>query len=67
MIGNLFGRLSEESNHGHMQVSRALGYLCAARRGFSEDELLDVLSQDEEVFGDFTQRARHDPPSSASP
>ena len=62
---NLLGRLAAE--HGKPMVSRALGYLCAARRGLSEDEMLDVLSSDTDVFTDFRERAQHDPPEQRLP
>lgn len=59
LIDDLFKRLSDDANHGHMLVSRALGYLCAARRGLSEEELIDVLSLDKDVLEDFQSRAKH--------
>jgi len=59
IIGDLFARLSSDANHGRIMVSRSLGYLAAAKNGLSEDELLDVLSGDEELFQDFMKRARH--------
>jgi hypothetical protein len=62
---NLLDRLASE--HGKPMVSRALGYLCAARRGLSEDEMLDVLSSDTDVFTDFRARAQHDPPEPRLP
>src|SRR5207244_7096470 len=67
VIGELFARLSAEANHGPLLVSRSLGYLCAARRGLSEDELIDVLSRDEAVFRDFKARTRHEPPEQRLP
>jgi WD40 repeat protein len=57
-IGSLFRRL--ERDHGRLLVARALGYLGASRHGLAEDELLDVLAQDEEFFGDFLARVRHE-------
>ncbi|MBI4615356.1 MAG: DUF4062 domain-containing protein [Planctomycetes bacterium] len=50
ILEDLFARLSEPKNHGPLLVSRALGYLAAARSGLTEDELLDVLARDEEVM-----------------
>ena len=38
-----------EAQHGAVLVSRALGYLTAAKSGLSETELEDVLSLDEKV------------------
>lgn len=67
IINDLFTRLSNESNHGVMLVSHALGYLGAAKNGLSEDEMLDLLSVDEEVFHDFLDRAYHRPPEDRLP
>jgi WD40 repeat protein len=50
MINNLFERLSHPENHGEMLVSRSLGYLSAAKNGLTEDEMLDILASDEDVF-----------------
>jgi hypothetical protein len=59
---NLLDRLVREEKHGEMLVSRALGYLAASRYGLAEDELLDVLSRDPEVYGSFFRGLRHLPP-----
>jgi len=67
VICDLLARLSSDANHGRMMVSRSLGYLAAAKNGLSEDELLDVLSLDEELFQDFMDRARHEPPEQRLP
>lgn len=61
MIQQMFQRLSLESNHGEVLVSRSLGYLAAAKNGLSEDELLDLLSLDEKVIGDFLRRSPKSP------
>jgi NACHT domain- and WD repeat-containing protein len=58
---NTYGRLAEEDNHGEVLVSRALGYLAASRDGLSEDELLDVLSRDPDVYEWFLCAAQHVP------
>jgi hypothetical protein len=58
---NLFRRLAKPASHGELFVSHALGYLAASRYGLSEDELLDVLSADEEVKADFLQRSPRSP------
>ena len=50
ILHNLFQRLSMESNHGEILVSRSLGYLITSKNGLSEDELVDVLSKDHEVY-----------------
>ena len=67
VIDSLLDRLSREANHGALLVSRSLGYLAAARYGLTEDEMLDVLSGDEEVWQDFTRRAHHTPPEHRLP
>jgi WD40 repeat protein len=67
VIRDLFARLSSDLNHGKMMVSCSLGYLAAAKNGLSEDELLDVLSSDEEFFQDFLNRAYHKPPEHRLP
>jgi WD40 repeat protein len=61
IIGDLFWRLEQESHHGRVLVSHALGYLSAARNGLSEDELLAVLWQDEVVKDDFFRRSIKSP------
>lgn len=63
IIKSLYSRLSSETNHGEMLVSRSLGYLASTRMmyGLSEDEIIDVLSRDPEVYQDFFQSIRHTP------
>ena len=58
---NMFGRLKEEVNHGEELVSRALGYLAASRDGLAEDELVDLLSRDIEVYRWFMKGTYHLP------
>ena len=59
---NMINRLQKEDNHGEMMVTRALGYLAAARFGLSEDELVDLLSRDFQVYQWFFLKSRHIPP-----
>ena len=47
IIEALFERL--EKAHGHLFVTRALGYMTASKNGLSDSELEDVLSLDDEV------------------
>jgi len=54
---NLIARLAREDNHGYILVSRALGYLAASRYGLSEEELLELLSIDPDVYGWFIKNA----------
>ena len=58
---NLFARLAQPANHGRVMVAHSLGYLAASRFGLSEDEIVDVLSLDEQVKGDFREHARRSP------
>jgi hypothetical protein len=67
IIKQLFARLSSESVHGKTLVSRGLAYLRAGKNGLSEDEMIDVLSRDEEVFGDFRKRSFFEPPEKKLP
>ncbi len=67
VIDTLLNRLSLEANHGPLLVRRGLGYLAAARYGLTEDEILDVLSADQEIWQDFEHRAHHTPPEHRLP
>jgi hypothetical protein len=67
MIRNLYARLSSDANHGQIMVSRSLSYMAAGKNGLSEDELIDILSRDEVVFGDFEKRAFFQPPEQKLP
>lgn len=62
ILGDLLKRLEQPRYHGEALVGRALGYLAAARNGLTEDELLDVLSRDPDVYADFVRGAGHVPP-----
>ena len=50
---NMIDRLKSEGNHGEALVSHALGYLAASRYGLAEDELVDLLSRDLQVYAWF--------------
>ncbi len=58
---NTLARLMHEGNHGEVLVSHALGYLAAARDGLAEDELLDLLSRDRDVYAWFFRGTYHLP------
>lgn len=64
---NLFARLSRPEEHGDVLVSRSLGYLVAAKEGLTDDELLDLLSADEEMLRDFWERSPRSPATSRLP
>lgn len=59
---NSFVRLAREESHGEVLVAHVLGYLAAARHGLAEDELLDLLSRDLDVYRWFLTGAFHLPP-----
>jgi hypothetical protein len=58
---NMIDRLEKEGKHGEVLVSRALGYLAASRYGLAEDELVDLLSRDLQVYGWFLESSYHVP------
>ncbi|MBD3352549.1 MAG: DUF4062 domain-containing protein, partial [Candidatus Lokiarchaeota archaeon] len=55
IISDLFKRLSAESNHGTVLVDKTLSYIVAARYGLTEEELIGILSLDDEMWDDFSQ------------
>ena len=64
---NLFRRL--ESDHGRPLLARCLGYIAATREmmGLAEDELLEILSLDNEFFDQYLATVRHKPPERKLP
>ncbi|MGA7076508.1 MAG: hypothetical protein WBZ42_08205 [Halobacteriota archaeon] len=67
LVRGLFSELSQESKHGFALVSHTLGYLAASKKGLTEDELLDILASDEDVFKEFLRRAHMVPPDKKLP
>jgi NACHT domain- and WD repeat-containing protein len=67
VIDTLLSRLSAEENHGPLLVEHALGYLAAGRDGLAEQEMLDVLTRNDQVWTDFLRRAHHEPPERRLP
>jgi hypothetical protein len=67
IIKQLFARLASETVHGKTLVARGLAYLRAGKNGLSEDEMIDVLSRDEDVYGDFRKRSFFEPPEKRLP
>ena len=58
---NLLDRLAREDNHGEVLVSHVLGYLAASRYGLAEDELLDLVARDRQVYAWFLRSVYHYP------
>lgn len=56
----VFARLAAESDHGRLLTERALGYLAAARHGLAEDEIIDLLSEDADVWQDLVTHAHYE-------
>jgi len=67
LVSHLFDRLARPAQHGALLVARSLALIGSSKNGLTEDELLDLLSQDREFFGDFLARARHAPPERRLP
>lgn len=67
ITNQLFSRLSDETNHGHVMASCSLKYLSSSRYGLSEDEMLTTLSSDDTVRADFAARAHHPQPEGGLP
>jgi len=61
VIRDLLARLSREDQHGAVLVERSLGLLAAAKSGLAADELVDLLSEDDEVLADFRRRSPRSP------
>lgn len=61
ILRDLLSRLARDEHHGALFIDRALGYLAAGRQGLTEDELVDVLSQDEDVLQNFQERSPNSP------
>jgi Cdc6-like AAA superfamily ATPase len=59
MIHDLLNRLSANSNHGAILVSRSIEYIISSRYGLSEDEIMDILSRDDNILSDFKERSFH--------
>ena len=59
IIRLLFARLSDPANHGELLVSRVLAFLSASRNGLAEDELLDILSLDQELMTNLKKVTHH--------
>lgn len=65
LIEHLLARLSSPLNHGETIVSRSLGYLVAGKNGLTEDEMIEVLSEDDEVLKEV--KRFHRPPEEKLP
>lgn len=48
--------LKLKANHGDAIVMKSLGYIALSSSGLAEDELLDLLSEDDEVMEEFHNR-----------
>ena len=57
----MIDRLEDEGSHGKMLVSKVLGYLAASRYGLAEDEIIDLLSRDLEMYKWFFEKSYHLP------
>ena len=58
---DLFRRLASDDHHGEELVARAVGYIAASRDGLAEEEALDVLSRDVDLYESFLRGSFHLP------
>ncbi len=68
LLGQLFDRLCQPTNHGLLLVNRVLGYLSASRHGLEENEILEILFADPEYrakLNEDTEQNRHELPPNA--
>jgi hypothetical protein len=68
LLGQLFDRLSQPTNHGPLLVNRVLGYLSASRHGLAENEILEILFADPEYRAKLnaaTEQTRQELPPNA--
>lgn len=68
LLGQLFDRLSQPTNHGPLLVNLLLGYLSASRHGLAESEILEILFADPEYrakLSETTAQTRHELPPNA--
>lgn len=61
ILVDMLDRLERPRHHGRILVERALGHIAATKNGLTEDELLDVLSRDNEVTNDYLERNPESP------
>jgi WD40 repeat protein len=60
IVDTLLDRLSSNTNHGELLVSRSLGYLATSRYGLTEDEILEILTNDDPLWSAFDRQKRHE-------
>jgi WD40 repeat protein len=61
LAGQFYGRLEAPGQHGSILVRSSLQYLCAARFGLTEDELLALLSANPAVVSELIAASPHSP------
>ncbi|MDQ2977340.1 MAG: DUF4062 domain-containing protein [Acidobacteriota bacterium] len=62
ILSDILWRVSQRGKHDEVLVSRCLGYLAVSRMGLAEDELLDILARDVDVYDRFLRFSFHPPP-----
>ena len=63
VIEDMLARMEQPAQHGVPVVFRSLAYLASARNGLTEEELLDLLSQDREFVAQLSEHAHHGLPT----
>ncbi len=69
LLGAMFSRLEGKTVHGPRLVTASMGYLAAARRGLSQNEILEVLWADEDYrrhLEDQSRETNHGLPEEAT-
>lgn len=67
LMRQVLDRLSAEDEHGPVLVERALTGIAAARHGLAEDEMMEVLSADQDVMAAFRRRSPNSPRTDTLP
>jgi hypothetical protein len=61
LLKQLLVWLERPENHGRTLVGKSLGYLAAGKNGLTEEELLDLLSRETILYGNFVRGCQHLP------
>lgn len=67
VIREFLENLSAESRHGETILKHTVGYLAAAKNGLTEEEMLDLLSLDEDVKDAFWKKSPNSPKTDRLP
>ncbi|GMW02375.1 MAG: hypothetical protein AMXMBFR84_35110 [Candidatus Hydrogenedentota bacterium] len=57
ILVDMLHRIEDPRHHGRLLVERALGNIAASKNGLTEDELVEILSQDDSVMNWFCDQS----------